>query len=154
MRAQMRASLRDHNPADEGPANRAGLSLATVHPEMVLKLPSPVHPVDAGAVAPDALMQYRADGGMQAMGLWPGNRVRQFHRVELGHVERFICIYVAQAGKKCLVKKQRLQAPVVSVKALMEHRWRERAPQRFRAKAAGDRLNPICEPHPSELARV
>ena len=57
----MRAALPDDDLFDRGTTNRAGLTAAAVCPEMVLKIAAAVDPVDAGAVAANAFLQYAAN---------------------------------------------------------------------------------------------
>ena len=65
MRAEMATALTDDASFDLCAADRAGFSGALIDPEMVLKIPAAVHPVDAGAVARDPFGQRLTDGGQK-----------------------------------------------------------------------------------------
>ena len=58
----MRSALADDNALDFRPANRAGLALTAIDPEMVLEIPAAVDPVDAGTVPADSFHQHLPDG--------------------------------------------------------------------------------------------
>ena len=51
MRADVRAPLPNHQPLDWCSAVWAGAAFAPVNAEMVLKIPTAVHPVDTSAIA-------------------------------------------------------------------------------------------------------
>ena len=57
-RAKMGAALTDRDAPDGCAAARAGFSAALVDLEVVLEVSAPVNPVDAGALAADALLQH------------------------------------------------------------------------------------------------
>lgn len=61
----MRATLADGDALDGGATHRAGLAGALIYTERILEISSTVDPIDAGAVAPDAFFQYRANGTQQ-----------------------------------------------------------------------------------------
>ena len=58
----MCATLADDHPPNFSTTNRAGLPLAVVDLEVILKVSAPIHPVQAGTVMPEALLQHGADG--------------------------------------------------------------------------------------------
>lgn len=58
----MGATLSNHDALDAGTANRAGLTLSAIDAEMVLEIAAAVDPIDAGAIAADALFEHLADG--------------------------------------------------------------------------------------------
>jgi len=57
----MRASLADDASFNHSPTNQARFAGALVDPEMVLEIPTAVHPVDACPIALDPLRQSLAD---------------------------------------------------------------------------------------------
>ena len=60
----MCAALADDDLLDGCAANRTRLAVAAIDAEMVLKIAAAINPVDAGAVAADALLKNGLDGLM------------------------------------------------------------------------------------------
>jgi len=65
----MRPSLPQHDALDLGTAARAGFAITLVNLEVILILPAAVHPVYAGAIAPDSRFQHPANAAQQCGGL-------------------------------------------------------------------------------------
>src|SRR3972149_871822 len=65
-RAEMRATLPDHNPADRRAAHRARLPVTLVNPEVILEVAAAVDPVETGAVVAQAGTQRGAQAAPQA----------------------------------------------------------------------------------------
>ena len=57
MGAKMRPALTNGDPLDFGPADRAGLASPSIYPEVILKIPAAIDPINAGAIAADAFFQ-------------------------------------------------------------------------------------------------
>ena len=102
----MRAALADDYALDDRPADRAGLALAAIHPEMVLEIPAAVDPVYAGPVPPNALFQHLPDGHPKSPGLFDCDRIRWGQRVKFGQVQCFVGIYVTQPGQEGLIEQE------------------------------------------------
>ncbi len=62
----MGAALANDNALDRRPAVVAGLTSALVDMEIVLEITAPIDPINAGALALDAVFQHLADAGQQA----------------------------------------------------------------------------------------
>jgi len=69
MWAEVGAALADDKPLDGCAALRARLASTLVDAEIILKITAAVNPVDAGALAVNALLQDLADATPQALGL-------------------------------------------------------------------------------------
>ena len=65
----MGAALADDDALDGGPAVVACVAGALVDVKIVLEITAAVDPVDAGALALDAILQHPAYAGQQASGL-------------------------------------------------------------------------------------
>jgi len=102
----MGAALADNPACNRRATFRAGLAAAAISPEVILKTPPAVNPVNAGAVAADALLQYRANGVQQAGGIFAAEQMGRGERVQAGKVQGFIGVDVAQSGDKRLVEQQ------------------------------------------------
>ena len=68
----MRAALADENAFDFGAATIAGLAGALVDLKVILEAAPAVDPVDAGAIAADAFLQYITYRQQEAFGLVAG----------------------------------------------------------------------------------
>jgi len=64
----MSSPLTDHDLLNRCTAIRTGLAGLSVNVEVVLKFAAAVEPVQAGAEAVDAMLQYRLDGLVQSIG--------------------------------------------------------------------------------------
>jgi len=65
----MRSALPNHDPFDLRPTNTAWFACSLVHAEIVLKVSSPVNPVNTGSIAADTFFEYPSDGTQQALRL-------------------------------------------------------------------------------------
>jgi len=61
------AALTDHQANNRRSAGLAGLPGTTVHAKIVLKITAAVHPIQAGAIVTNALIEDRLYGLMQAV---------------------------------------------------------------------------------------
>jgi hypothetical protein len=87
---------------------------------MVLEFPAAVHPVDAGAMMPEAALQRLSDPAPQRVHLVQRQSVAAPEGVQPGAVQRFVDVNVAKAGKEGLVEQERLEHPAPPVEALSE----------------------------------
>src|SRR5664280_334722 len=93
-RADMRSALANNDPFNRGTTYRAWFALTAVHSEMVLEIASAVNPIYAGTIAVDAFLQYFPDCHSQDLGFFLCHRIRGGQRMEPGHMQSFIRIYV------------------------------------------------------------
>ena len=105
----MRPALAYDQPLDLRAANRAGLSLAVVHPEIILEFAAAIDPVNGRAVAADAFLQNLTDRFMQRLSLLLRHRIRHSQRMQFRDVQRLVRVDVAQPGKEALVEEQGLE---------------------------------------------
>ena len=71
----MCATLTYYQALNRRTTNRTGLSLAIIHPEIILKIASAIHPIDTGSVATDTFLQDFPDRFPQGPCLLPINRI-------------------------------------------------------------------------------
>ena len=116
----MCASFCDNDALDFRPTDGAGLSIPPVDPEMILKIPTAVNPVDTGTIMADAILQHIPDRHTQDFGLVRRDRIRVRQRVEPGHMQGLVGIDVTQTGEERLVKQERLELPVLGMQRGMQ----------------------------------
>lgn len=58
----MRTPLAYYYTCNRRATYQAGLPGTLVNPERILKISTPIYPIDAGAIAADALFEHLADG--------------------------------------------------------------------------------------------
>jgi len=71
----MGAALTDNDALDFRPADRAGLALTAIHPEMVLEITAAVDPVNTRAVPADPFLQHFPNGHPQDLGFFQRDRI-------------------------------------------------------------------------------
>jgi hypothetical protein len=85
--------------------NRAGLTLAIVHAEIILELTTAIDPVYTGAIAANAFLQHRPDRFPQRPGLFPIYRIGNGLRVKPRNVQGFVGVDISHASQKGLVEQ-------------------------------------------------
>ena len=90
----MRASLSDFHPDNGGAAGRAGLASAAISAEMVLKISSPVDPVDAGPLVADAIFQDLPYCLQERSCFLLSDPVRELQWVQASQVKSFVSVYI------------------------------------------------------------
>ena len=108
-------ALANDDALDFRSANRAGLALASIDPEMVLEFPAAVNPIDTGPVPADPFFQHFSDSHPQDLGFVHSDQVRLYQRMEPCHVQSFVSIDVSQPGQEGLIEQKRLELPVLGV---------------------------------------
>jgi len=154
MWANVCPALADDDAFDPASANRTGLSLTAVYPEMILKITAPVDPVYAGPIPPDSFFQCPPDGRPQDPGLFDGDRIRIDQWVYPGQVQCFVGVDVSQPGQEGLVKQESFKLPVSLVQGSMQPFRREFIRQRLGSKILENRTGIIHQPDPPKLARI
>ena len=121
---------------------------------MVLKIPTPIHPVDARTIVAQPFPQCGADplperpdfGGLQGL--------TAAERMEPGSMKSLVRIDIAQSGDRGLIQQQRLQGPFVPTENQFELLDLETLGQRFRTKSVEHGFGVRHEKYPTELPGV
>jgi hypothetical protein len=150
----MSAALPHYNALDGRAAGLAGLSGALVHQEEILEIPTPVDPVDAGAVVADAFSKDPADALQQSLCLGLRYPVGGGKWVELCQVEGFIRIDVTQACQESLVQQQGFEQTACGLQAGVKILKGEGVFHRLGSQAAGHLQRVSHQPGAAKLARI
>ena len=90
---------------------RAGIAGLLIDLEVILKIPSSIHPVDAGTFLVNAFGEHKADRIQQPASLCQGKAVAHSLGVKPGLEESFVRIDVADACQEALVDQKRFEQP-------------------------------------------
>lgn len=153
-RAKMCAALPDENALHRCAAGITCFSGALVHLEIILETAAAIDPVNTGAVAADAFFQHLTHCLPQALAFRLAETVRAAQRMKFRQVQGFIGVDVTHSGQEMLVEQQGLQLALVGVQALIEGVCVEIICQRFGTERAEQAGGVVCQPNPSEFARV
>jgi len=132
----------------------ARLSGAQVHAELVLKIPAPVDPVEAGAVGGNARLQHGAHPRQQGGGFLQRQRVGAAQGVQAGAVQGFIGVNVAHPRQKGLVQQQGLKLPPGGMQALVKFPGAQVGVKRLGTQPRQHPGRVFCQPDATKLARV
>jgi hypothetical protein len=154
VRAKMGAPLPNNDPLDRGPAPAAGLPGSLVNLKEILKIPTPVNPVDAGTMMTDAPLQDDAYAFQKRFSLltWylAGNSVGMKPSQKQG----FIGVDIAQPSQELLIHQKRLDLAAFRADSTVEISSSERLIEWFRTKPANHRLRIIDQPNTPKFARI
>jgi len=150
----MRPTLTHHQPLDGCSAYRARFPCSAVYGEVVLKIAAPVYPIDARAVARNALLQRPADGLQQVSRLFCAQIPRVGQRVQFRFEQYFIGVNVAHPRQKTLVHQQWFELAFLTLQHGVKAFRIQLLPQRFRTQFSQFFLRVSQQPQPPELARV
>ena len=153
-RAEMCPALTDHDALDFRTADRAGLPLAAIHPEMILKVAAPVYPVNACPVAANAFLQCLPDRHPKDLGFFHRYGIRDSQGMKPGLVQGFVGIDVAQPRQEGLVEQERFDLPALGVQRCMQPGWSECLREGLGADALEYFGGVFHQPDPAELARI
>jgi hypothetical protein len=101
-------------------ANGTGLTGALVDAKIILKIAAAVDPVDAGAIAADALFQDVTDSLQQAGCLCLIHEVGRSQRMKSRQMQGFIRVNITQSCQKALVEQKRFELAPGKVQALVK----------------------------------
>ncbi len=150
----MGAALTDLDALDGSATYRTGLPGALVSAEMILKIAATVNPINTGAIATDAFFKNCPDGRKQFCTLLSSEIACDSQRMQLGQVQGFVSIYIAQPGQEGLVEQQGFELPAMGNKHLVKYLWGKLWIERFRPQVSQDLLRILYQPDLPEFPGV
>ena len=108
----MSAALPNDHPFDGSRTAETGFSCPPEYLEIILKIPAPVNPINAGTVALDPLCQHLADCSPEVIGLIQWYLVSPRLGMDACQKEGLIRVDISHASQKMLVKQQRFYLTV------------------------------------------
>lgn len=121
----MRSSLTYNCFLDWLPTNWTGIPCLLIDLEIILKISTPVDPIDARSIIFNAFGESEADCIKQVGGGWLIERVGRLQWVNAGSEKRFVCVNIAKPRQKVLIHQERFNRATFGLQHGEEAFWRE-----------------------------
>lgn len=130
----MGSSLSYDNPSYFTPASSTWLTFAAIDPQLILKAPALINPINTGPIGLNAVAQGRPERLPQAVNFMVGQTIGSAQWMKAGSVQGFIGVDVAHTGQDRLIQEQRLELPAARPENVGQVCRAEGLAERFRAE--------------------